>query len=148
MSGTATVIRCPACGKANRVRPAAEGTPRCAACHTQLPWLVEAREDTFDAEITASVPVLVDFWAAWCPPCRMVAPVLERLARARAGSLKVVKVDTEATPRIAERYAVRGLPSLVLLRDGAEVDRLAGAVPEPRLTAWLDGHLATADVRK
>ena len=125
----ATVIRCPGCRKANRVRAVPKGTPRCAACHQPLPWVVEADQRTFDAEVKTSVPVLVDLWAPWCGPCRMMAPVLQQVARERAGRMKVVKVNVDDNPGVAARYDVRGIPLLVLLRDGRELARLTGAAP-------------------
>ena len=140
----ASIIRCPACGRRNRVRPAPRGVPRCASCHEKLPWLVDADASSFDSETRASVPVLVDFWAPWCGPCRVVSPALERLARARAGQLKVVKVNTDSEPALAQRYQVQGIPLIVLMRDGAEIDRRVGALPEPQLAAWLDRHLSGA----
>jgi thioredoxin 2 len=126
------------------VRPTSEGTPRCSVCHTALPWIVEADRDSFDAEITASVPVLIDFWAPWCGPCRMVSPVVEALAEEFAGRMKAVKLNTDEAQEIAARYAVQGIPLLVLVRDGKEVDRLVGAVPKAQLRRWLEPHLATA----
>src|SRR4051794_3245354 len=110
-----TVVRCPSCGTRNRLRPSAEGVPRCARCKTPLPWLVDATEATFDEETRASVPVVVDFWAAWCGPCRMIAPVLERLAREEAGRIKVVKVDVDADGALAQRYQAASIPLLVVL---------------------------------
>ena len=141
--GTA-IIRCAQCGKPNRVRPAAQGTPRCAVCKVPLPWLVEADEAGFEQEVNASVPVLVDLWAPWCGPCRMMAPALEQLARERAGRLKVVKLNVDHAPAIAQRFRVQGIPLLVLLRDGTEIARLTGAAPLPRLNAWLNSHLTVA----
>ena len=140
----ATVIRCPSCQKANRVRAVARGTPRCAACHQPLPWLVEAGERTFDAEIESSVPVLVDLWAPRCGPCQMLAPILRQIAQERAGRLKVVKLNVDDHPGVAARYEVRGIPLLVLLRDGRELARLTGAAPAARLNAWLNSHLTVA----
>jgi thioredoxin 2 len=110
-------------------------------CHEVLPWLVDANGETFDAELAASVPVVIDFWAPWCGPCRMVTPALERLARTHAGSLKVVKLNVDDEPEIAGRYGVQGIPLLVLVRDGKELDRLVGAVPERDIEAWLRRHV-------
>jgi len=143
-ASAATVIRCAGCGKANRVRPVARGIPRCAACKQPLPWLVEADEASFDAEVEASVPVLVDLWAPWCAPCHAMAPTLEQVARERAGRLKVVKADIEANPRLATRFGVQGIPLLVLLRGGEELGRLTGAAPAARLNAWLNSRLTLA----
>ncbi|HYF25198.1 MAG TPA: thioredoxin [Baekduia sp.] len=139
-----TIVRCPTCQKANRVRPVAQGTPRCAACKAPLPWLVAADGATFRDEAQASVPVIVDLWAPWCGPCRMIAPALEQLALDRAGRLKVVKVDVDEAPDIAQAFAVQGIPLLVLLRDGAEVARLTGARPLEQIAGWLDRELAAA----
>jgi thioredoxin 2 len=139
-----TVVTCPACGKKNRLAPAAEGVPRCGNCHNLLPWIVEADPGSFESEIAASVPVLIDFWAPWCGPCRVVSPAVEKQARDRQGDLKVVKLNVDEAPDIAARYQVQGIPLLVLVRDGREVDRLVGAVPEPQLRAWVDQQLATA----
>ena len=132
-----SIIRCPHCGAANRVRPTPKGVPQCGSCHQKLPWLVEVNGQSFEAETRASVPVLVDFWAPWCGPCRMVAPVLERLAQSHAGQIKVVKLNTDQEPAIARRFGVQGIPLLVLMRDGQEVDRRTGALPEHELTGWL-----------
>lgn len=141
-SDAASILRCPNCGKANRVKPTAQGTPRCGSCRKALPWLVDATASTFDQEVASSVPVLVDLWAPWCGPCRMMAPALEQLARQRAGRLKVVKLDVDEHPAIAARFAVQGIPLVVLLRDGREVARQAGAAPLPQLERWLDGALS------
>jgi thioredoxin 2 len=139
-----TIIACPHCGKKNRLGPRAEGVPRCANCHNLLPWIVDAEPRQFDEEITASVPVLVDFWAPWCGPCRMVSPAVEELGREHAGRLKVVKLNVDDAPEISARYGVQGIPLLVMLDRGQELDRLVGAVPPPQLRAWVERHLAAA----
>jgi thioredoxin 2 len=137
----ATIVTCPHCGTRNRLRPDPEGVPKCAVCGHKLPWTVEADRESFDAETTASVPVVVDFWAPWCAPCRMISPALERLAEANPGRLKVVKLNVDEAPDVGARFGVQGIPLLVLLRDGREADRLVGAVPEPELRAWVGRHL-------
>jgi thioredoxin 2 len=139
-----TVVVCPHCGKRNRVAAAAAGVPRCGNCHNPLPWIVDADAASFDAALDARIPVLVDFWAPWCGPCRMVSPAVEAQGNLRAGALKVVKLDIDTAPEVASRFGVQGIPLLVLWRDGQEVDRMVGAVPPAQLRAWLDGHLAAA----
>ncbi len=144
MAGTATIVACPKCATKNRVRATASGVPRCSVCQTMLPWIVDADAGSFDTEIASSVPVLVDLWAPWCGPCRVVSPLVERLARDNAGRLKVVKLNVDEAPAVSARYGVQGIPTLLLIRDGAEADRLVGAAPQGRLQAWLEPHLAGA----
>ena len=136
------VVRCPACHRGNRVPRAAAGTPRCGNCSAALPWVVPAGDDDF-AEIVedARTPVVLDLWAPWCGPCRMVAPVLERVAADEAGRLKVVKVDVDSAPRTAARYRASSIPTLLLLQRGREVARQVGAVPEPVLRRWIKDQL-------
>ena len=147
MATDGTIIICPNCGTKNRVRPTAAGVPRCSVCHTLLPWIVDASPDSFDQEIRASVPVLVDFWAPWCGPCRMISPLVEGVGRSHAGRLKVVKLNVDEAAAISDRYGIRGIPLLILFRDGSEVDRMAGAVPDARLRKWLEPHLMAAGDR-
>jgi thioredoxin 2 len=137
-----SIIGCPNCGARNRVGPIASGAPRCARCKAMLPWLVNADTDGFAAETAASVPVIVDLWAPWCGPCRMIAPVLADLAARHAGRLKVVKVNVDEEPTLGARFDARSIPLLVVLRDGREVDRVVGALPRPALEARLASVLA------
>jgi thioredoxin 2 len=145
MDPNANVAPCSRCGKKNRLRPRADGVPRCANCHQLLPWLVAADASTFEAEIAASVPVVVDFWADWCGPCKMISPVLEQAARNHAGALKIVKVDVDAPGNapLSERFQIRGIPLLVLFENGREADRLVGAAPRRQIEQWLAPHLPT-----
>ncbi len=138
------IVACTNCGKKNRVADAASGIPRCAVCHTPLPWIVDAEPQDFERAIDADMPVLVDFWAEWCGPCRMISPIVERIGQAEAGRLKVVKLDVEGAPQIAARHGAQSIPLLVLFRDGEEIDRLVGAVPERQLREWLEPHLTPA----
>ena len=144
MAATPTIVTCLNCATRNRVRPTAEGVPRCSVCHHPLPWIVDSDAAAFDEEIGASMPVLVDFWAPWCGPCRAVSPLVEQMGRDYAGRLKVVKLNTDDAPAIAARYRVQGIPLLVVLQGGREVDRVVGAVPAGRLRAMLEPHLPAA----
>ena len=138
----ASTVTCPHCGKRNRVPVSAGSVPKCGNCHERLPWIADAGDDDF-AEVAerAPVPVLVDLWATWCGPCRMVSPALERLAVERAGELKLVKVDVDQAPRLSQRFEVRAVPTLMVLRDGEVLARQPGAAPEPALRNWLDQAL-------
>ena len=117
--GTTTVVVCPHCGTKNRVPGVAAGAPRCGNCRQPLPWVV----DTSDAEFTTVVersklPVLVDVWAPWCGPCRMVSPVLERLATELAGKLKLVKINADEAPEVSRRFEIQAIPTLILMHEG------------------------------
>jgi thioredoxin 2 len=143
MAGS-SVLTCPHCGKRNRVPAVAEGVPRCGSCHRSLPWIADAGDDDFsEVAERARLPVLVDLWATWCGPCRMVSPALEQLATERAGRIKLVKVDIDAAPSIARRFGVQAVPTLLILRGGDVVARQAGAAPLPALRSWVDGALGS-----
>ncbi|MFO7918887.1 MAG: thioredoxin [Anaerolineae bacterium] len=99
-------------------------------------------EETFDQDVLgADIPVLVDFWAEWCAPCRMMAPTLEELARQKADQLEVVKLDVQENPDMAARYGVMNIPTLILFIDGEPTERLTGYMPLESITAALSTHL-------
>ena len=137
----AAVTTCPSCGRRNRVPLAAPGKPACAVCRAALPWIVPADDDSFDAAVATGVAVLVDMWAPWCGPCRLIGPVLEQLAGDRAGRVKVVKVNVDDAPGVASRFEVHSIPTLLLLDRGTVVDRQVGSLSGAMLRAWLDAHL-------
>lgn len=138
---------CPACGAANRI-PAAHlaDQGRCGACKAALPPTREpiaATADSFDEIVRAAkVPVLVDFWAEWCGPCRMIAPELHALAQEMAGRALVLKVDTEAEPELAARFQIRSIPNLMVFHRGQPVAQRAGAAPRAELRRWLESAAA------
>jgi thioredoxin 2 len=141
------VTPCPACGKKNRVPMVARGTPACGTCHQPLPWLVEAGASDFEAALGAPVPVLVDLWAPWCGPCRMVAPVVEEAAREFAGHLKVVKVNVDEAPQVSTRFGVQGIPTLLVLRQGHVVAEQVGALSREALLSWVRKETGQGAVR-
>jgi thioredoxin 2 len=139
------VVQCQVCGRKNRVPAAAPGIPRCGQCKSPLPWITEAGEDTFADVVEASaLPVLLDLWAPWCGPCRMVSPALERLARDMAGRIKLVKVNVDEAPKLARRFSVQGIPTLLVVVKGQEEARQTGAAPEHVLRSWLEHALEDA----
>ena len=130
---TGVLVTCHSCGKTNRLRYSTLGsTVRCGDCKAPLSPPAEPLEvpdaATFDAVISSSsLPVVVDFWAPWCGPCRMMAPELEKVARGAAGEWLIVKVDTEAVPELGERYRIRSIPTLAIFNGGRQVHSAAGA---------------------
>ena len=105
--------------------------------------VIELSADNFDQEVgKASSPVLVDLWAAWCGPCRVIAPVVEELASRYHGRLKVGKLNVDDHPQVAATYRVMNIPTLLLFKDGQEVDRIVGVVPREELTRRVENVLA------
>lgn len=105
--------------------------------------IVQVSDDNFESEVLLSnVPVLIDFWAPWCGPCKSIAPVIEELARDYEGRLKVAKLNVDENPVTPSRYAVRGIPNLLLLKGGTVKDQIVGVVPKSRLVQAIEGVLA------
>jgi thioredoxin 2 len=138
-------IRCPSCGATNRV-PAekiARGLqPLCGRCKTALSLEskpVTVTDATFAADIEHSpLPVLLDMWAPWCGPCRMIAPVIEELATEMAGRVRVAKLNVDENPATAARFGVQSIPTLLVLKEGREVDRIVGVQPKAAIAQRLE----------
>jgi thioredoxin 2 len=135
------IARCPSCGKSNRLRyENLSRAIRCGNCRTALPPPAEpvdaADAAAFDTIVQQTpVPVVVDFWAPWCGPCRMMAPELETAARGMAGRALVVKVNTDAVPELGERFRIMSIPTLAVFRQGREVSRVSGVRPAAEIEA-------------
>jgi thioredoxin 2 len=138
-------VACAHCGRLNRVdlARAADG-PKCGACGNPivLDRPMRLTDAVFDRVVADSaVPVVVDFYADWCGPCKMMAPVLDQVARERTGRVLVAKVDTDANPMLARKFSIASIPTLITFSGGAEVGRELGALPKPRLDALIDRAL-------
>ena len=134
-------VACPKCLAQNRVDAARVGDgPKCGKCETPLldASVPELDDASFDAFVSrTSVPVLVDFWAPWCGPCRQMAPEFAQAARRLAGRARLVKVNTDIAQSVAGRFAIRSIPTLLLLKDGREAGRATGARPAAELERWV-----------
>ena len=143
------LIPCPACGAANRLDPQRMGKgrrPICGRCRQPLPVdgrPVTVTDGTFAAEVERSpLPVLVDAWAPWCAPCRMIAPVLEELAAELAGRVRVAKLNVDENPATAARFGIQSIPTLLVLLGGREVDRMIGVQPKGEIVGRLQRLLS------
>src|SRR5690349_14149247 len=145
MDERGVIMTCPSCQQRNRVPHGHSG--KCKNCGTMLPASAEPIEvptaEAFDALVSASeIPVVVDFWAPWCGPCRMVAPELARVAASHAGEYLILKVNTDAIPELGERFGIRSIPTMAVFEGGKERARTAGARPAAEIEAFIQSSLA------
>jgi thioredoxin 2 len=138
------LIRCPVCGANNRVPPdkIVQGLkPKCGRCKNPLPLAatpVTVTDGTFAAEVERSpLPVLMDAWAPWCGPCRMIAPIIDELATEMAGRVRVTKLNVDENPVIASRFGLRSIPTLLILKQGRELDRIVGVQSKAEISRRL-----------
>jgi thioredoxin 2 len=142
------LVSCPSCGTRNRLGYASLGkTTRCGQCKAEIPAPSAPAQATtaaqFDAALRDSaLPLVVDFWAPWCGPCRMVAPELEKLARTHTGQWLIVKVNTDAVPELGDRYRIRSIPTMAVMQHGRELGRFSGAVPAADIERFVQDSLA------
>jgi thioredoxin 2 len=137
-----TILRCRNCGTKNRIKlDKLSSFPICGRCKGQIEVPsspVNIGEKDLNREVLReTLPTAVDFWAPWCGPCRMMGPILDDIARSYTGRIKVVKINSDENPGISTKYGIQGIPTLILFRDGKEVDRLVGAAPKEHILRFL-----------
>ena len=140
-SAPISTLVCANCGTPNRIGPSEVVRPHCGKCGKPLAWVVDANESTFEVETRAQPTVVLDLWAPWCGPCRIVSPMLDDLAHQYAGRLKVVKVNVDENQGLARRFDAMSIPTMVVLRDGSVVNRIVGAMPREQLEAQIKPYL-------
>jgi len=137
-----TIAICENCGAKNSVEKGKEENALCGNCGSKLNFYkepVQGTDEGFQKEVLESKrPVLVDFWAPWCMPCKMVAPILHEIQEEYSGRLKVVKINTDENQEVASNYGIMGIPTLILFNNGQEVDRVVGAVPKKKIQQMLE----------
>lgn len=140
------LIRCPACGATNRVPQEKLDVglaPVCGRCKTSLPVPLTVTDATFSAEVERSpLPVLLDLWAPWCGPCRMIAPAIDELASQMAGRVRFAKLNIDDNPATAARFRVGSIPTLLVLKEGREIDRIVGVQPKAEIARRLERVIA------
>ncbi len=147
-SRPAVLVRCPFCSTLNRISLArAKDRPACGEC--AKPLLLDRPVTITDKDLDRIIaesdpPVVIDFWAEWCGPCKIMAPILDEIARTRTGTMLVGKLDTDRNPAASARYGIRGIPTLIVFHGGKEVARQVGAVPRQKLDEILDRVIAAA----
>ncbi|HBS42746.1 MAG TPA: thiol reductase thioredoxin [Oceanospirillales bacterium] len=139
---------CPQCGAINRIPEEKLSQPgQCGRCKATLfdGRTVDLDDAGFKRFVTKNdLPVVIDFWAEWCGPCKMMGPVFKQVAAGMPYAARFAKVNTELAQNTAARFNIRSIPTLIVMKDGKEIDRLSGALPAPQLKQWIDGALAKA----